>query len=1406
MDALLAGLVAERCLFRGPNREGENQRLLLLAPRSNKLWPRRPAVPRRPLGKVGKAWLLSALLLGASAPAVAAATAASARVPARESGEFPGWWSQAQGDLVAREYQASSSERGLQAPNRAHGFRTYFTADGIRVVAREGSDTPELLRLRLAGIGRGRTLTRVAAGTVSHREQRVEIARPGLTEWYENSAAGLEQGFVVTGRPPGRGALRLELEVSGAVASGHGDAVEFASASGQRLRYGKLAVWDADGRSLAARMEGAGSVVALQVEDARAAYPLTIEPLLSTVADSQMESNQVGALFGYSVASAGDVNGDGYADVLVGAYAFDGGENNEGAAFLYHGSANGLAAAFHSRLEANQADAFLGYSVAGAGDVNGDGYADVIVGAYSFDDGQVDEGVALVYLGGAGGLSGTFGTKLQANQVDASFGASVAGAGDVNGDGYADVLVGAPLFDSGQAEEGVAFIYHGGANGVSTTFTTRLEANQAEAALGASVAGAGDVNRDGYGDVIVGAYAFDGGQLDEGVSFVYHGGPGGVASTFAARLECNRAGAYLGTSVAAAGDVNGDGYADVIVGAHGFDAGETDEGAALVYLGSASGVSSTAAAQLEGNQVGAFAGSSVASAGDVNGDGYADVLVGAYAFDDGQTDEGAAFLYRGGAGGVSGVLIHVIKGNQAGAYLGISVAGAGDVNGDGYADVLAGAHGFDNGQTDEGGVIVFHGFARVEGLAGRLELNVAGDHLGSSVAGAGDVNGDGYDDVIVGAPHFDNGQVDEGAAFVFHGGAAGLDPTYVTRLEPNQDGAAFGGSVAGAGDVNGDGYADVIVGAYLFDGGETDEGAAFVFHGSAAGVNAMVAVRLEIDGPGAALGGSVAGAGDVNGDGYSDVVVGAHLLNTGYSGAGAAFVYLGSARGVSDTFATWLGSHSDQSNAYLGVSVAGAGDVNGDGYADVLVGASGLDNGQVDEGAALVFHGGPFGTSATPSTQIEANQAGAHLGASVAAAGDVNGDGYADILVGAPELDDGLGAALAYHGSAGGLSSVATKLLPGMAAFSKFGASVAGVGDVNGDGYADVAVGAYFFDAQKGMVLMHYGSELGLGWATNVQRCLPPGTLCGFSVAGAGDVNGDGFADVILGMPGFGNGQADEGAVFVYHGGGGSGRPVRARQFRPGSSVPVAPWGSSRSLDSVELRLFATHPAGGGSVKLEIESCLAGRPFGESNGCRVYRSASWLNLTGTAGQTIVGTIPGLTAARLYRWRARLLYGPAALAVPGIVPPPKSPHGPWRRPRAQANEADFRTQDGVFYTLAPCRVVDTRGGAPIGGPILTTGSERTLPLVGKCQIPTTARAVSLNITAVLPTGPGALTFYPVTRAATNTTAVSFPAGSTRANNAVLGLNSAGQLQVLPSVANPAGADEVHLVVDVNGYFE
>jgi flavodoxin len=530
------------------------------------------------------------------------------------------------------------------------------------------------------------------------------------------------------------------------------------------------------------------------------------------------------------VAGAGDVDGDGYADVVVGARYYDSGEADEGAAFVFLGGAAGIpdgnpnTAA--SQLEADQADAWLGISVAGAGDVDGDGYADVVVGAATYDAGETDEGAAFVFLGSAAGIldadPAAAATQIESNQAGAWLGWSVAGAGDLNGDGYGDIIVGASDYDAGETDEGAAFVFLGSAAGIPdgdpTSANARLEADQAYAYLGWSVAGAGDLNGDGYGDVIVGAPTYSAGEAEEGTTFVFMGTsfglPDGNPANAATWLESDQAGCWMGISVAGAGDVDGDGYADVIVGASDYDAGDAYEGAAFVFLGGPTGIPqgdpTTAAAQLESNQADAYMGWSVAGAGDVDGDGYADVIVAASDYDAGETDEGAAFVFLGGASGIIDgnptTAATQIESDQPYAWLGWSVAGAGDVNGDGYADVIVGASGYDAGKPFEGAAFVFLGSS--SGIpsgdpltaATQLASSQADASLGMSVAGAGDVNGDGYADVIVGASDYDAGESDEGAAFVFLGNGGAYGRLVLTRQVQGDGSSApvepWGGSYA----------------------------------------------------------------------------------------------------------------------------------------------------------------------------------------------------------------------------------------------------------------------------------------------------------------------------------------------------------------------------------------------------------------------------------------------------------------------------------------------------------------------------------------------------------------------------------------------------------------------------------
>jgi hypothetical protein len=169
--------------------------------------------------------------------------------------------------------------------------------------------------------------------------------------------------------------------------------------------------------------------------------------------------------------------------------------------------------------------------------------------------------------------------------------------------------------------------------------------------------------------------------------------------------------------------------------------------------------------------------------------------------------------------------------------------------------------------------------------------------------------------------------------------------------------------VGTAGDVNSDGYSDVIVGGTWYTNGEFREGAAYVFHGSSSGLSAVFNWMVESNDNLSDFGGSVGTASDVNGDGYSDVIIGG--IGLGSSGEGQAIVFLGTGSGLSAS-ADWTGE-GNQGNAYFGQSVGTAGDVNGDGYSDVIVGAYGYDNGENGEGRAFLFYGnGGNGLDRTP--------------------------------------------------------------------------------------------------------------------------------------------------------------------------------------------------------------------------------------------------------------------------------------------------------------------------------------------------------------------------------------------------------------------------------------------------------
>ncbi|MGH7681438.1 MAG: integrin alpha, partial [Candidatus Eiseniibacteriota bacterium] len=323
-------------------------------------------------------------------------------------------------------------------------------------------------------------------------------------------------------------------------------------------------------------------------------------------------------------------------------------------------------------------------------------------------------------------------------------------------------------------------------------------------------------------------------------------------------LNGNVPGDTFGGAVAGIGDQNGDGLADVIVGAYQSDVGGLDAGRAYVFFGGRK-IEVKARTAFGAQGAGDLFGVSVANAGDVNKDGFSDIIVGAHENDAAGANAGRAYIFFGGPAGDARPDV-ILTGEAAGDAFGYSVAGAGDVNGDGYADVIVGAYENSTRADGAGRAYVYYGGSRMDATPDLIVTGqAAGDYFGISVSGAGDVNGDGYADVVVGAYQCDIGGTDAGRAYVFYGGARSDDrPNLIFTGAAAGD--AFGFSVASAGDVNRDGYADVIVGAYHNDAGGSDAGRAYVFFG-AARPDDRPDLILTGEASGDAFGYSVGGAG-----------------------------------------------------------------------------------------------------------------------------------------------------------------------------------------------------------------------------------------------------------------------------------------------------------------------------------------------------------------------------------------------------------------------------------------------------------------------------------------------------------------------------------------------------------------
>jgi len=452
-------------------------------------------------------------------------------------------------------------------------------------------------------------------------------------------------------------------------------------------------------------------------------------------------------------------------------------------------------------------------------------------------------------------LLGTFSlggadVKISGESSGDNAGYRVAFGGDINRDGIDDLLVSSPYADSkGGSDTGKAYILFGPvtADGsLSSADLIMMGVNDSDYA-GFGLSHAGDMNGDGYDDLLVGAHEADAGWEDAGTAYLVMGPASGgslvldaATTTFLGELE----GAHLGYAVSGDGDVNDDGHDDLLIGAHGSGSSGTKAGTVYVLHGPIiSGCIDAADADyfLEGESSVDQTGKSVALTGDTDGDGYDDFLVGAPGDDDAGELAGAAYLVLGPAERSGNLADSDAKllGGSARYYAGWSVSAAGDVNADGYADSMVGAPNASAGGGSYCGIIyLLHGpISNGSSSLSIAEASFVGesrhDYAGYQLSSAGDVDGDGGDDILVGSHMEDEGGSNAGCAYLVYGPSSGtlsLADAHVKLTGESADDEV--GAVARAGDQNLDGLDDLLIGAPYDDDGGSNAGALYVVFGA----------------------------------------------------------------------------------------------------------------------------------------------------------------------------------------------------------------------------------------------------------------------------------------------------------------------------------------------------------------------------------------------------------------------------------------------------------------------------------------------------------------------------------------------------------------------------------------------
>lgn len=920
----------------------------------------------------------------------------------------------------------------------------------------------------------------------------------------------------------------------------------------------------------------------------------------------QHRSAGMGNLFGETISSAGDLNNDGYSDVIIADPNFDSLHQDEGRVWVYYGTGEGLpdrpdvTLSYYSNPDGYET---FGFAAAGAGDINHDGYSDLVIGAHRAGGGAEEyNGRVLVYYGSATGIH-TSPDKILSDEAGASsFGLSVAGGGDINGDGFSDVIIGAPSYGyifNQQNYYGRAYVYYGSSAGLASTPGSVINGELVRGSFGYVVTNAGDINGDGFSDIAVSADGLTDYDGNNGIVTVYLGSDTGLQVSYVNKFTISQTMGFsgFGRSMAGGNDLNGDGYADLVISQPFYPSlAETPGGSTLVHIpriwtwyGSAAGFN-TDPVIISQSPAGLNRNVRICNAGDCNGDGYADVAIsGSHTDSTTLQTTGRLVVYYGSKAGLTATEFRVKDSMDLPA--GFGIAAAGDVNGDGYADLLGGKTDYTSPSVQPEGIpYICWGKPDGTGVTASVATLISPGNsvvgFGRSLCDAGDINGDGFADIIVGDPSFITGNLSyDGAAYVYYGAGNGLPGAPGLVLRTKDPSSKFGWAVAGAGDINGDGYQDVLVSEPQF---KHDEGKVFIYYGSPVGLFSKPAVLTGGE-PGVYLGYAIAGAGDINGDGYADILVSAYNGINNID-TGKVFVYYGARGGIDSKPSLVLQGVGESGNAGFGRSLGSAGDVNGDGFADVIIGAA---SGIAGQGRAYIFHGAAAGLIQSPAKVYGSPNTGqSFTNCHVAAAGDVNGDGFSDVLVWTLDASTGLGKELIYLGSPSGTGSAPAGYITGNAQ-GVWVEDARSAGDVNSDGYADV-LAFVNWEHGHGIVLVYQGSENGLLAAADTLRNPRDEAAGGFGkgFSSAGDVNGDGYADIVVGE----ESSIDiKGRAYLFYGTGNKAYRNNIRLYNADMNHPLST--DNIKKEKFAAGLFAKSPLGLQKGRLVWETRSEGTAF-----------------------------------------------------------------------------------------------------------------------------------------------------------------------------------------------------------------